>query len=336
MDFLLQVPGEKICPNVISQDGRFLTLERIHGVRVFDLIRILKGIEAEQRTGSAARALAILFERLTRRLEIVQRTLFSNRNELSNEPYPMSEKVSSLLELLSQIMNLNSDFGECSVEIQRFGVFWQEHCSLLPFRDATTKNMIFSSEELSPELFSNPADRQRAIEGKIVKFDEDFWNHSAIFDIDFSSVEHLTTPEDDAISLYFHEWTAGSCPNSASDLNLIGDLFQKNSYRCAASFLVRYLRFGGRKLAYQLINCEGYQIRFRYDDPCFYFRTIEQRCHELDPQFVSDYPSIFNLLRSISRAISGISPKDRSYISIDHFRRVYNRADYWQENPGER
>ena len=34
------------------------------------------------------------------------------------------------------------------------------------------------------------------------------------------------------------------------------------------------MRFGGRKLAYYLINSHGFGIRFAYDDPLFYFSEL--------------------------------------------------------------
>jgi hypothetical protein len=97
---------------------------------------------------------------------------------------------------------------------------------------------------------------------------------------------------------------------------------------------VRYLRFGGRKLAYKLINSQGFEIRFRYDDPIFYFRHLPLILSELCPGFVLDFGPLISLISSMGTVASNPGPADRELLRMDHFRAFYGHAgNYWPENP---
>ena len=145
-------------------------------------------------------------------------------------------------------------------------------------------------------------------------------------DVDFSSAEHLTAPEDDPISLHFHEWTYGSSPLSTEALLLVGEPVVPDPHRAAAAFLVRYLRFGGRKLAYKIVNSQGFAVRFAYDNPHFYFQRLTSDCRRLSVPFVDQHEGLFALVDEIARA-SGEpnccrSKPDRNRSLPAHLRRI--------------
>jgi hypothetical protein len=163
-----------------------------------------------------------------------------------------------------------------------------------------------------------------------------FWEQVPLIDVDFASVEHLTTFEDDPISLHFHECSFTSCPNEPTSLLLIPSHSKTDGFRTAATFLVRYMRFGGRKLAYKLINSQGFEIRFRYDDPFFYFQQLETIIQKLSQDFLDDYCHLIDLIRKIGKTAAAPSTADREFLRVDHFRSAYGYGgSYWPENPLE-
>jgi hypothetical protein len=95
--------------------------------------------------------------------------------------------------------------------------------------------------------------------------------------------------------------------------------------------------FGGRKLAYKLINSQGFEVRFQYDDPLFYFEHLPQIARELDPSFYSLHERLLDLVRLIGFTMSNLPAADEAQLRVDHFRRVFGeKGNYWQENPIER
>ena len=269
------------------------------------------------------------------RLASIQITLFAHRN-LSTAIYPMESKLTSLLALLSRVFGSDSLFESAHDDLAQFGTYWRSHCGQIPFRDATIKNTLVEESRLHRRLFDDDVDRLAELNNLLLGSPQSYWDEVPLWDIDFSSVEHLTTPEDDPISLHLHEWTDGSCVLDASSLVLVPDLFKPDPYRAAATVVVRYMRFGGRKLAYKVINAQGFEVRFRYDNPLFYFQRLRGKCASLSPEFVEQHPILFDLIEDIARRASNPSPADEALLRIDHFRKHFTHSKYWQESPNER
>lgn len=326
--------GEPLCPPARSLGGALIALRRIDGIRLFDLIRLLRQLEFKNRNGQAAFAIRRLLSRQRMRLQRIQTTLLECK-DLATCPYPMETKLADLLRLLSRIFGAEDRFESARKDLVRFGQYWQSNCCLIPFRDATTKNCLVEESRLKPQKFEDVIERLASLQG-ILSDDPDYWSHVPIWDIDFSSVEHLTTPEDDPISLHCHEWTDGSCITSPAEFLLLSPPFSTDPFRSAATLLVRYLRFGGRKLAYKIINSQGFEVRFRFDNPLFYFETVREKCGTLSKEFTLAYACVFDLIDDIRYRASNPSPADEALLRVDHFRRFFpDRAEYWQENPGE-
>ncbi len=323
-------------PKPIAVVGEMLYMEWTKGVRLFDLIRLLRQACLKPETNiQAKKALEIVFSRLKNDLYITQNILLDNNFDFNFSSYPVNIKIESLLNLFIEIFSIDIG-GNYREQNKKFGEYWCEKCSLIPFRDATTKNYIFADKKLDLSICKTENSRYQTLNSLLVDFDQDYWKSIPILGIDYSSIENLTTPEDDVISLYFHEWTYGTVPLLAENLLLINDRFEVDNYRAAATFLVRFLRFGGRKLAYKLINSQGFEVRFKYDNPNFYFLHLHQICKALNSDFVIDFSEIFDVINKISFELNNISHADDALLKIDYFRQYYGESGkYWQENPSE-
>ncbi len=329
--------GPECFPTPLSVKDSVLIMDRIRGARLFDLIRHLKNIEFDRRDGVAEAAVGHLIQRARARLARVQLQLRGVGPIFSTQPYPLESKLRGLLELFIRIMDLREASEGWTRNLEDFADYWESNCSMVPFRDATTKNMIVAESRLAvPSKFDDVETAQRRVAAHILDTeDPEFWTRVPIIDIDFSSTIHLTSIEDDPISLHCHEWTFGSCPIEASNFVLDPSLGTPDAYRCAATFVVRYLRFGGRKLAYRLINAQGSRIRFAYDDPLFYFNRLPEICEQLSPRFCADFAPLLETIADIAREGNNPSPADAAEMSVDHLRKYYPalQTTYWQQNP---
>ncbi|MDR3572068.1 MAG: hypothetical protein P4L81_07870 [Candidatus Pacebacteria bacterium] len=336
LQVLSNCSGEPLCPAARSLGGSLIALKRVRGVRLFDLLRLLKLLELHRRDGKAAGSHRILMLRARQRLATIQAALYSARDDLALIPYPMKEKLNALMMLLARVFGAEDAFAACRGEISAFAQYWDRECCVVPFRDATVKNMLVEESRMEQRLDIDDVQRIDILARILDNQPEDYWHSIPIWDIDFSSVEHLTAPEDDPISLHFHEWTEGSLNLTADGLDLIPQFAKPDAYRAAAAFMIRYLRFGGRKLSYKIINSQGFEVRFRYDDPHFYFDNIRFRCSSLSSQFVADYSNIFGLIEDIRNRAAFPAAADEVLRRVDHFRRFEaRRGEFWQENPNE-
>lgn len=334
--FLSSLKGEPLCPRPIAREGSHLEMEAADGMRLFEVLRALRELEQRYRDGRANLARTILLARQRQRLARIQEAFVQHSVVISPEPYPLHEKLESLLILLARVLDVRFD-DRARENLDSFATFWENACCQIPFRDATPKNTILMCAGL------NRASRPSGGEGDVECVDRLLrtsdsadWEALPLIDLDFSSAEHLTTFEDDPISLHFHEWTFGSCPLEPTSLLLLPTVAMANPYRTAASFLVRYLRFGGRKLAYRLLNSQGFEIRFRYDDPLFYFQRLSEFLPRLSPEFCGDFADLLSFVESIGYAAGSLHPADRQLLRVDHFRAIYGHGgNYWPENPGE-
>lgn len=325
-------------PVVRRVEGSTVFMERISGVRLFDLIRHLKALDSVREDAKAFEALRVLIRRAGSRLALIQLSLKSlaDSGELGElTPYPLELKVRELVELFIRVLGLRDLPQGWRSELVIITREWEGSQNSVPFRDATTKNMIvrIDNTERTHDL---EADQRETVNSLLDTMGEDYWNEVLITDVDFSSVVNLTAPEDDPISLYFHEWTAGSIGLSAESLVLDGGFGVPDSRRAAVTLMVRYLRFGGRKLAYKLINSQGFAVRFAYDNPLYYFENIRAHCAELDPTLAEQFPMLFEVFAAIARSVGGASASDLQVTQIDHMRRYHQAAaDYWQQSPFE-
>lgn len=326
--------GEALVPEPISVENSIICMQTANGMRLFEVLRALRSIELERRDGLANHAIAILMIRQRQRLAQIQSVLHANIGAIGSSTYPLKNKLTSLLSLLTRILGLQLG-SEHKDQLSKFAEYWENDCALIPFRDATPKNTIVSHPELSQSrrLSNGEADRE-CISNILDKANKEWWESVPLLEIDFSSVEHLTTFEDDPISLHFHEWTFGTCPSEPTSLLLLPTIARVDPFRTAATFLVRYMRFGGRKLAYKLVNSQGFEIRFRYDDPLFYFRNLSSQIKKVSEKFFFEYEILLDLINSIGETTAHLQQSDAELLRVDYFRKHYKKGgDYWPENP---
>lgn len=330
--------GARQFPRPVAVRGTVLLMEQVRGARFFDLIRHLKDIERERNDGVALDVLAILLDRARQKLRQIQLELFNLGDVLAQEPYPLEPKLKGLLDLFIRIMDLNPP-GNWLRSLGDFVDYWEAQCVVLPFRDATTKNTIIKDDRLSlsTESDDSEASQRQNVRQLLDTEPRSYWQTVDIVDIDFTSVAHKTSPEDDPISLLCHEWTYGSVALSPKSFVLDPSLGSADDLRCAATFFVRYLRFGGRKLAYKLINAQGFRVRFAFDDPLFYFAKLPEITRSLSLQFSLQFEPLLELIELIAQAGRSPSQNDLALMSLDHLRRYYpgRQYTYWQQNPME-
>jgi hypothetical protein len=263
----------------------------------------------------------------------MQDLMMRDPETIATVPYPFDSKVIDLLETLAALLKIPFN-PDVKYELANMGLAWNTNC-VIPFRDATPKNIIVAIESLAPLI--NKQERARRL-SKILEKDDAFWREVPLIDIDFTSTNELTTPEDDVISLLAHGMTfRPDHANFASQPLLT--TFDPSPQRVDLTWFVRYLRFGGRKLLYKLLNPKGFAIRFRYDEPSFYFEQLPQR---LSDNFKVVYPHTFALLlklRDRSERYRGYFPNqdvnDFFLTSLD-LKSPAALKYYWQESPLER
>jgi hypothetical protein len=168
---------------------------------------------------------------------------------------------------------------------------------------------------------------------------------------DLTSVVHRTAPEDDLFSLLAHAGTLPITRTLLAELspglqpwpNAVAELVSRihpgirpDPERAARALLVRYLRFGGRKLLYRLINPAAFAVRFRYDDPGFYFARLPDALVQLDPGFAASFPLVLARLQQLGKAIALLPPWSARDAQDDLYRaRLGLEIPYWQESPLE-
>jgi len=349
LDWLHGTAGCRV-PARLDRQGRILLLEPIHGIRLYDLLRLLRSIE-RLRPEQAAQARAASLQLLRRSLEqlwCLQRALLAWPLAHERPAYPLSSHLAGLLATLLRLLGLPSlQPGECR-ELRGFDRLWRTADVLIPFRDATAKNTIVLIPELAPRAAESSGDRI----AKIVEWlDRDESASVPLVDIDFTSVVHRTAPEDDLFSLLAHAGSlpvgrrllaelvpsAANWPTAVADLvSWIDPAIRRDGGRAARALLVRYLRFGGRKLLYRILNPAAFCVRFRYDDPVFYFRQLPHLLSQLDPGFHTSFPCLSARLDQLSQTVSLLPAWRDAEAGQDLYRSQLGASlTYWQESPLE-
>ena len=309
----------------IKLSGRNLQLELAAGIRLYDLFRQIIGHPKQDVIRK------ILLDRSIERLRDMQHLMMRNTKSTSFVPYPFGTKVVELLKTMAELIGV-AFTDEVKLELAEMQLVW-DRCCVIPFRDATPKNMVVGIESLAPYVNAN---QRMSRLSEILNDEDNFWKEVPIINIDFTSTCELTTPEDDVISLMAHGMTYRPEHEALISQPLLA-VFDPSLQRIDLTWFVRYLRFGGRKLLYKLINPKGFAVRFRYDEPSFYFEQLPQR---LSPDFRKSYPNTFALLlqlRDVAERYRGYLPDQSVH---DPFLDWIGKKEtalkhYWQESPLE-
>lgn len=309
-----QFPGT--VPQVHRQNGNVLVTDLINGIRLYDLLRHL---QTQQPHHAAIRA--ILNARYNQHLGEQQHFLEKNRSKITQTPYPFTLKVSQLLIQLCVVLRLPMPSSD---ELATLEAHWNTFCTV-PFRDATPKNIIINAPEVN---VMQPATARHTALTQLLQKPLAYWEQLAIVDIDYTSTYHLTSPLDDQISYNGHACNMHNNPHFRA-------LFEKqhNELERDLALFVRYLRFGGRKLMYLLINPTGYRHRFKYDDPTVYFRALPTL---LSDNFKQHYPKLSDTLTQLNHHVARFKGVMPSEFATDYFLQSLDaHPRYWQESPLE-
>jgi hypothetical protein len=322
-------------------------MEYVDGIRLFDLLRLLRQIsEQDAKTATLANNAAVtLMERSLNRLSIIQNALMTWSIRPSLDPYPIKSHLTELMQIVRRLLCLPQLPSQALVELAEFEQIWVTKDAVVPFRDATPKNILIGIPELARAKHSDEVGRLASLRAWLKHGNP---STVRIVDYDFTSTEHLTAPEDDLISLLAHHgsldvgqkilshynqpWHLALC-NLPRDLGLP---FSPDSERMARALIVRYFRFGGRKLLYRAVNPSGFAMRFQNDSPVYYFKVLPSLVSDLDPDFQRRWPELFSSLEDISMCISRLPAWNDIELEHDDFQRFSaDGLTYWRESPVE-
>jgi len=315
----------KIIPDIVDEKNDkkddCIALKYYKGIRIFNFLVALDSLKKEYKFDNSkinqldliARKLLFLCEEKQKRIQKELYEQYKNSKQIS--PYP-KEKLTEIIKLfficfepeLKAKVDKQTVLNEMDWIYDKFSAN-----AKVPFRDATTKNMILVYEDLYFEKFKGNVTKRNAeikklfdsnkLQDIISSEDKD------IIDIDFSSCVNYTTPYDDVISFRFHEITA---PYYQSYDNLIWNNIaveegtEKESI--VATFIVRFLRFGGRKLLYRVIDPIHHAMRFKHDNESYYFEKlpeiIEHYGFTEEKKELSETKKLFKEIKNIVGKIS--------------------------------
>ncbi|VCU70726.1 Bifunctional IPC transferase and DIPP synthase [Pigmentiphaga humi] len=341
-------PGEPLVPVPHAVHDRQLVLQHARGIRLYDLLRLLRRIEGRH----AGQAALTLLDRARGRLRRIQQALGQWPGAAGLPAYPLDTHVRELLHVLSHLLQLPPLPGTVLDELGALARIWGAFDAVLPFRDATPKNILVGIPELAP-VAGQPAALRLGLAERWL--DTGAAATVPMLDYDFTSTCHATAPEDDWISLLGHAGSAdfasqlaaarapargrsGRAPHWLDWLRgpEAAGMQPADPARAARALLVRYLRFGGRKLAYRFLNPAGYAVRFRYDDPAPYFEALPGLLRELDPDFGLQWPALAATLENMARAVGRLPAWQAEETAHDsHLATVGRDIRYWQESPLE-
>lgn len=306
-------------PRIIQNNPLSTIMPYYKGIRLFNLFVELDSL-TEKHDDNVSKIKKELIERCENRQHLIQNSLIEwSKKQKRREAYPHA-KLKSIVTILANCLGIVVDYQNIEKEIDDINEYWNTVVKV-PFRDATTKNMILDSSRLYMENYSSDAERSRYLYESIKSGSYYEWFDASIIDIDFSSCIHNTTFEDDVISLKYHERTWSGIYPKASDILWNGE---PNAKRAAITFLIRYFRFGGRKAAYRLIHPTAHRIRFKYDNDIFYFTRLSPIMCKLWPQCTKEYPTLMCFIETVSRYLATTQIVTDSFLEYsDNIKRTY-------------
>ncbi len=288
-------------PEIVSHSKKFIEFQYIAGTRAFNLIMDLKELFRVEADNSYLDLGIELFQLLNDNLQEFQ-TLMVNYdfNREISEKYSAVGKVNNVFRLLSSVLSFEFPFDELAKITNIY-----DRSSTMPFRDASTKNVVLDIPVLYQKKIGSYKERLSYIK-KITKSGElkDYFRKEKIFHIDFSGCMFLCPEADDWIALKNHEATNWLSQHLDCERKGTADTLE------LCTKFVRFSRFGGRKLAYKLLNIKGYQIRFFLDNESYYFLKMKEICDDLKMQGVLSGNALSNVIPRLVKACEMTPKKD--------------------------
>lgn len=308
-------------PEIQEHTSRYIAFRYIEGTRAFNLLMDLKTLYRNEKE-AVYRDLALqLMDLLEDDLRSFQAVTMRDAVFTADHPtYPVREKLSALYRILTSILPGTCDFLEIAEDLERIAALYIQNATN-PFRDATPKNVILEIPALFQQRFTSYEERLAALKemclsGALNRYLE----KETIFQIDFSGCKFLCPQGDDWIALNEHESSAWlrSANRPPSPGEGLAGLCTK---------FVRFSRFGGRKLAYRLLNYEGYKVRFMHDNEAYYFFALANICQYLRDHDTIRSSHLGDLMNHLFQ-MSGFKPA-RDY--LQEARPLDNRRAYYSD-----
>jgi hypothetical protein len=328
----LRANGVSHIPTIHGTTADSITLTYIRGIRLFNLLVELDRLPSHlhQRGEQAKTELLTRADANQARIQAALETV----PRLSDwRPYPAGMKILGIVAILAPSLGFVFEQRGLEAELADLDAQWIP-MTTVPFRDATTKNMVLAAPELWLGGFDGEEERHAAIVRSFEADDTPAWLRSDLVDFDFASCGEISTPEDDYVSLHFHERTWKHPPQSPDEL-LWGD-YDASGERAALTFLTRYYRFGGRKAAYRLLHPWGHRVRFRHDGDAFYFERLPDIVRRLSPAVAGRFPLLLEVTKAIARTLEAGRPGVDQFIAAGLAeKRNYFVDMYWERPPDD-
>lgn len=297
-NFLIELQGKAIfnTPKILNKTTDHLTFEYIKGTRAFNLLVDLKSLYQRDKRNDYIEIASQLLELLSCQLtQFQQVTSGIEFNSCVNKTYKAYDKVANIYRLLIDVLAIELNFDDVKEDLSSITNTYIKN-SQYCFRDASVKNAILNIPELFLFNGQNYEERLKKIadlvlSGKMIRILRD----DIVYHIDFSSCLSKCPKDDDWIALKHHE--ASQWLNEQADFEDCSD-----SYLCTK--FVRFSRFGGRKIAYRLLNRTGYDIRFRFDNEVYYFRQLKDICLSLKEKGLIQNGTLVHLMDKLIEACS--------------------------------
>jgi hypothetical protein len=299
--------------NCEQESVDYVDVEYFEGIRVFNMLAYFReyGKIGDSEFLKARKLREYLLARcLERQKDIQKKLIMWAKTQGARKPYPQ-QKLKNIVRLITDIMKLPIKKSVVYAEL----AYIRDKFALIadtPFRDATTKNMILHVPEIhlgryfvaekDTDVLAANARRQQFIFSAIKSGEIQKCIDAPLIDFDFSSCEHNTTIFDDAIGFICHEISWNGIPKMSELCWEASRVL--NGEDVAISFIIRFLRFGGRKLSYHIIHPEAYKFRFHYDNEFFYFSNLNKLLDVFWPDSKSQIPELRKFIDLVNTANS--------------------------------
>ena len=287
-------------PEILESADKYINFEYIAGTRAFNLLMDLRQLFGEANEKVYLKTASKLLSFLEEDLKEFQAVFNGQPQEkLPQSRYPARRKIGTLYEILCSILSIEGNADDLSIISEIY-----EKNAALPFRDASPKNIVLNIPELYQKHFNSYSERLNKVR-ELVKsgFLEEVMESDIIYHIDFTGCCYSCPELDDWIALRKHECSAWMSSDK-------GDNFDSLSNKDLCTWFVRYSRFGGRKLAYRLLNHSGHQVRFGMDNEVHYFMILKTICNLLADRKVIVSGTLSNLMTQLAAASKIIPEKD--------------------------
>ncbi len=297
------------------------TISSIRRTRTFNLLMDLKSLYTVEK-------MACYQELAIKLLELLQANLTNFQSVMMDDPlftdnrsvYPATEKIRTLYQVLTAVLPETCSFSEIAEDLDRITALYEQD-AVIPFRDATPKNILLEIPALFQLRFASYEERLATVKtlclsGALNRL----LDKEKVYQIDFSGCKFLCPLDDDWIALQDHESSAWLSLAEKSRHN------RKDVSGLCTRF-VRFSRFGGRKLAYRLLSHKGYNIRFVHDNEAIYFYSLIDICRSLKDHHIIRSDRLGNLMTDLHR-MSGFTP-EKDYLQA--ISPVNNRSVYYSD-----